>query len=120
MLLQKIARVAAWLCLLAIVTLTVVPPAMRPETEVPHDVEHAVAFLVAGVLFGVAYGHEFIVSITAVVFCAAIEITQLYVPGRHARVIDFVVDATAAVVGVFLGALARRTYLERQRTRSGA
>jgi VanZ family protein len=95
---------------------------MRPTTEVPHDVEHALAFLVSGVLFGVAYGHAFVVSVGAVVFCAAIETIQLFVPGRHARAIDFAVDSTATVLGVFLGAFARRNVLARKtpRTRSGA
>ena len=32
----------------------------------------------------------------------AIEIAQLWVPGRHARLIDFLVDTTAACIGIGL------------------
>jgi VanZ family protein len=97
--------VAAWSAVLAIVVLTVVPPNLRPTTDAPHDVEHAAAFLIAGILFGWAYaGRERILSIGAVVFCAIIEFLQFYIPGRHARWVDFAVDAVAAVVGIFAGA----------------
>jgi VanZ family protein len=35
-----------------------------------------------------------------VIFAGAIELAQLYTPGRHARLSDFVVDALAAGAGV--------------------
>jgi VanZ family protein len=106
---RKLSRVAAWSAASAIVVLTVVPPSLRPTTDAPHDVEHAVAFLILGILFGLAYtGRERVLSAGLVVFCAMIEILQLYIPGRHARWIDFVVDAIAAVVGIFIGAFVSR------------
>ena len=109
---RLINRVAAWVILLAIVALTVVPPGLRPITGVPHRIEHAATFLAAGILFGTAYiGREWMLSVGAVVFCAAIEIVQLYVPGRHARISDLIVDTAAAVAGVFLGAFARRAFV---------
>jgi VanZ family protein len=102
---RKLCLVAAWAALSAIVVLMVVPPNLRPTTDTHHDVEHAAAFLIPGILFGLAYpGRQRILSVGAVVFCAIIEILQLYVPGRHARWIDFAVDAVAAVVGIFVGA----------------
>jgi len=106
MLLQNINRAVAWLMLSAIVVLTVVPPGWRPTTFVLHKIEHAGIFLVAGISFGMAYlGRECLLSIVAIVFCAAIELAQLYVPGRHARLSDFIVDAIAAVMGVFVGSI---------------
>jgi VanZ family protein len=48
-----------------------------------------------------------------VVFCAIIEILQLYVPGRQARWIDFAVDAVATVVGIFVGAYGNRALQKR-------
>jgi VanZ family protein len=111
---RKFYLVAAWAALLAIVVLTMVPPNLRPTTDAPHDVEHAAAFLITGLLFGLAYpGRERFLTIGAVVFCAAIEILQLYVPGRHARWIDFAVDAVAAVVGIFVGVFGNRTQRRR-------
>jgi hypothetical protein len=78
---KKLYQVAAWAALSAIVVLTVVPPNLRPTTDAPHDIEHAAAFLMTGILFGLAYvGRGWILSIGAVLFCAMIEIVQLYVP----------------------------------------
>jgi VanZ family protein len=112
---KKLYLVAAWAALSTIVVLTVVPPSLRPTTDAPHDIEHAAAFLSTGVLFGLAYaGRERILSIGAVVFCAMIEILQLYVPGRHARWIDFAVDALATVFGVLVGTLGSRVLQKRR------
>jgi VanZ family protein len=111
---RKLYLVAAWAALSAIVVLTVVPPNLRPTTDAPHDVEHAAAFLITGVLFGLACpGREWILSIGAVLFGAMIEILKLYVPGRHARGIDFVVDASAALAGVLVGAFGSRVSQKR-------
>jgi hypothetical protein len=64
MLLQNINRVVAWLLLLAIVVLSVVPPSSRPTTFVPHNFEHAAIFLATGISFGTAYpGRERLLSI---------------------------------------------------------
>jgi VanZ family protein len=113
--LYLLAAWAAWAALSAIVVLTVVPPNLRPTTDAPHDVEHGTVFLITGVLFGLAYaGRERILSVGAVAFCAIIEILQLYIPGRHARWIDFAVDAVAAVFGIFVGAFGNRALQKRR------
>jgi VanZ family protein len=43
-----------------------------------------------------------------VVFSGSVEIMQLFVPGRHARLSDFAIDATAACVGLFTVSLVNR------------
>jgi VanZ family protein len=113
--LYLVAAWAAWASSSAILVLIVVPPNLRPTTDAPHEVEHAPAFLITGVLFGLAYaGRERILSVGAVVFCAIIEILQLFVPGRHARWSDFAVDAVAAVFGIFVGAFGNRVLQKRK------
>src|SRR5579871_2121191 len=93
---RNIARVVAWFALTAIVLLSVVPPSHRPTTFFPHRIEHAGIFLFDGLAFGITYcGYEWLASIGAVVFCAGIELAQLIIPGRHARLSDFVIDAAA-------------------------
>jgi VanZ family protein len=108
---QNIGRVVAWLALAAIVVLSLVPPGARPTTFFPHKIEHAGIFFVDGIAFGIAYrGYEWLSSIGAVIFCAGIELAQLMIPGRHARLSDFFVDAAAICVGIFAGsALIRMT-----------
>ena len=104
MLPQKIARVAAWFTLAGIIALSLAPPSARPVTFFPHNIEHAGIFLLNGLAFGIAYrGYEWLSSFGAVLFCAGIELAQLTIPGRHARLSDFFVDATAICVGILAG-----------------
>jgi hypothetical protein len=70
----------------------------------PNKLEHASIFVLDGIAFGVAYyGYKRLLSIAAVIFCAGIELAQLAIHGRHARLSDFFVNATAMCVGIVLG-----------------
>jgi VanZ family protein len=93
--------------LVVIVVLSLVPPWVRPTAPgVPHHLEHAAIFFLNGAAFSIAYlGYERWLKVSAIAFCAAIELAQLMVPGRHARVSDFLVDAVAACIGIFAGPL---------------
>src|SRR5262245_12821298 len=101
---RNIGRATAWFALTAIIILSLVPPGARPTTFMPHKIEHASIFLFNGVAFGMAYyGYEWLSSVAAIIFCASIELAQLTIPGRHARLCDFFVDAIAVCVGIFVG-----------------
>src|SRR5262249_36550272 len=98
-------RVAAWVLLVAIVALTLAPPKFRPLTLAPHMLEHAGIFLLTGTAFGFGYKMQrkaFFIG--ALAFGATLELTQSFVPGRHARLSDFLIDAIAGATGVILGA----------------
>ena len=85
----------------AIVALSVVPPSLRPETGLPHGIEHFVIYWATGLAF--ALGCELkpgLLATLLVFFSGAVEIAQLFVPGRHARLSDFIVDGLAITVGV--------------------
>jgi VanZ family protein len=102
-------RAVAWALLISIVVMTVVPASLRVVTGVPHGVEHAMPFLITGVAFGL--GYQLRLSATcaaAVVFCTCLELVQLAVPSRHARVSDFVIDALAACIGLAIAWTIRR------------
>jgi VanZ family protein len=104
MTMQNLARAAAWFMLAAIILFSVVPPELRPVTRIPHIVEHASIFLFDGLVFGIAYFAYLRWSIiSAVVVCAGVELLQLMAPGRHARLSDFIVDASAACLGIVAG-----------------
>jgi VanZ family protein len=103
---RKLFQVAAWLLLLAIVVLSVVPAQDRPVTPAPHGVEHLVIFLLAGLAFGLGYVSRHLAKIFALVaFSAAIELIQLEIPSRHARFSDFLVNALSVSIGVGLAAV---------------
>jgi VanZ family protein len=103
---RRVFQVIGWLCLAAIVVLSLVSPSLRPVTRLPHNIEHAAIFLITGFALELGYPGRVVRHMTMlVVFAAAIELAQIFVPGRHANMIDFVVDALAACAGVTLAAL---------------
>lgn len=104
-----IFRLCAWLVLGAIVALSLVTPSLRPVTVLPHGLEHAAIFAIAGFAAGLGYPNRPALTMAALVtFSAAVELAQLVAPGRHARLVDFVVDAGAACVGAAVVYLAMR------------
>jgi VanZ family protein len=103
---QKMTTVAAWACLLFIIyaTLTSInarPELMRDETAVVVVIERFGAYALLGFLFCVAYRNHirlvcFLVFGTAV----ALEILQLFAPGRDARVIDAIEKLSGGGAGI--------------------
>lgn len=96
----KTARVSAWLLIVAIVILSLVPPTLRPGVHGLHVVEHFAIFSATGFAFGLGYRPSYFSAIGLVLFAGAIEIAQLFAPGRHARLSDFIVDAVAVCIGL--------------------
>jgi VanZ family protein len=99
-----LTRLAAWLVISLLVLFTIVPPSIRPSTGVSHHLEHFGSFVLAGVLYSLAYRGPLLRQlISAVLFAVGIELIQILVPGRHARLVDLVVDALGACTGIVLG-----------------
>jgi VanZ family protein len=99
--LMQAARIAAWSLAAAIVVLSVVPPASRPVTAAPHGFEHFLIYWAAGLAFGLGYHRKHgLLAILLLIFAGSVEIVQLFVPGRHARLSDFIVDAAAIWTGL--------------------
>ena len=102
---RRLFQIVAWLLLVTIVVLSVVPPEDRPVTPAPHNFEHVAIFVATGLAFGLGYSRYLVQILGLVAFSAAIEVIQLGIPGRHARVSDFVVDALSVSIGVGLACL---------------
>jgi VanZ family protein len=106
---QRAARIAAWSLATAIIVLSVVPPGLRPETGAPHDLEHFVIYLATGLAFGLGYDRKRdLLAILLVIFSGSVQIIKLFIPGRHARLSDFIVDALAMCCGVMTVSLVSR------------
>jgi len=112
---RRLFQVLGWLCVLAIVALSLVAPRWRPVTFVPHNLEHIAIFAVTGFALGLGYPGRLPHRMAMlVVFAAAVELAQVFVPGRHARLIDFVVDALGACAGLALAAGIARLWPSRE------
>jgi VanZ family protein len=100
-----ILRIIAWLLAAAVTFATLGPPSYRPHSNLGQDGEHALAFILIGVTFGLAYTeHRLRVAVIAVIMIGALELLQFWMPGRHARLEDFIVDALTACVGLAVAA----------------
>lgn len=102
----KVVKAFSWLIILGLVAATIVPANERPVTGLQHDLEHFLAFVLAGLTFG--FAHSVHVSLRglllrAIVFTLVLELSQIPLPTRHARVEDFIVDAIAACLGILIG-----------------
>ncbi|MGZ5917048.1 MAG: VanZ family protein [Methyloceanibacter sp.] len=54
-----------------------------------------------GLAFGLGYASRSILATLLLIgFVGLVEIVQLFVPGRHARMTDFLIDALAVCIGV--------------------
>jgi VanZ family protein len=103
---QRLFQVVGWLLVLAIVLLSFGPPSTRPVTGAGHNFEHLLIFLATGGAFGLGYPRRLWLLLAALlIFTAGIEIAQLWIPGRHARLNDFLTDVAASWLGVVLSAV---------------
>ena len=86
--------------------LSVGPPSTRAATGAGHNFEHLLIFVATGGAFYLGYRHRIWVLLAALTaFAGAIELAQAMVPGRHARLSDFLVDAVASSVGIGLASV---------------
>jgi VanZ family protein len=93
-------RLFAWLLAATVTFATLGPASYRPHSSLGQDGEHAFAFILIGLAFGVAYSRQRLrASVITMAATGVIEILQLWVPGRHARLEDFAVDAAATCAG---------------------
>ena len=106
---QIISKASAWTLLITIVILSLGPAQDRPVTGLPRLVEYFSIFFATGLAFGVGYPQRRLFQFVALLaFTVAIELAQIFVPGRHARVSDFLIDASGVTVGLLIGFLASR------------
>ena len=106
---QVLARILAWVGILAIVVLSIVPAEDRLLTGFAVSLEHFVAFGSVAATFTVAYDlSPGRMVFLAFLFCAAVEVAQIPLATRHARFSDFVIDFVASCFAIAIVTLAKR------------
>jgi VanZ family protein len=102
-------RAFAWLLVVGLTVVTVVPASERPVTGVEHNYEHFLAFGFVGFVFALAYSRRTLLLMpSAIVFSALLEVMQIPLSTRHARLEDFLTDALASCVGIGLAHFSAR------------
>lgn len=101
---QKFVAVAAWALLFFVTYATVSPIQARPSLPTSSSIEHVAAFACVGVLFCLAYPRR-IALVCLIVLCSAfmLELVQLLMPGRHARIQDAIEKLAGGAMGIWAG-----------------
>jgi VanZ like family len=96
-------RLASAVLFVAIVVATLGPVGLRPQTGQP-GLERLVAFAALGAVLVPAFPSRFWTVLMVVVAAAiCLELLQLVVPGRDARVVDGAVKAAGGALGCLVG-----------------
>jgi VanZ family protein len=96
-----ITRFLAWLLVAAITALSILPADFRPVTPAPSFLEHFTVFLLTGMAFCFGYrDRKVVVSVFLLLFAGSLELAQLWIPGRHSRLSDLLVNIAGALVGI--------------------
>jgi hypothetical protein len=106
-----IARRAAWVCIAVLAILSWTPGDEMIRTGAPGDLEHVAAYLITGSVVAVGYSSRLGYWLLALLLCAwagVLETGQLWVPGRHAQLIDFAASSIGAILGISSVAAYRR------------
>jgi VanZ family protein len=114
-----VARTLAWIGILTIIVLSIVPANDRPVSGVGQGLEHFTAFALVGGVFAIGYAFSLIRLVTlAIFFCGGIELLQVPLPTRHARVSDFLVDSVGACFAILCVFVAKNIWVMAARTKN--
>ena len=112
-------KLAAWLLLVAVVLLTLVPADFRPSTPLPLKAERALGFAVLTFFFTLAYPRRWLLILLGMSAGAVgLELLQFAVPSRDPSPIDAAVKVIGAVLGVTGAMITRRIVAAAYRGRS--
>jgi len=121
---QKPIAAAAWACLVFIAFATLSSIDLRPELIRDGTfktfftvVERFGAYAVLGLLFGLAYPRR-LAFVCILVFGSAVslELLQLYVPSRHAGILDVVEKLLGGAAGIILADITKSNFSPHRRT----
>lgn len=107
---NKLLPTIAWACLLIVVSATLSPVYLRPRLMEIEPVwivflEHVSAFAVIGFLFSVTYSRAIPICLLVLGSAVILELLQLVVPDRDARVVDAVEKLIGGAGGIIAAKL---------------
>ena len=102
--LQTVATVLAWLVLVGLVVVTLVPLGLRPHSGLSAQAERFIAFAIAGVCLALAYPRRPLLIVIAIVATAVgLEAAQYLAINRHPGLSDLIAKLMGGGAGLALG-----------------
>ena len=116
----KIFRWLAWIAVIAVAVLSLVPGEFRPHVTTSNYIEHFAAYFLTSAVVALAY-RATIQSVLAIMFflvtyAGLLETAQLWIPGREARFTDFVASTLGVVAGILFVSFVR--WIRKRKTES--
>jgi VanZ family protein len=106
-----ILRTLAAVWAIVVLVLSLAPPRFRIVTGVARDLEHFAAFALVGLIFVLAYPKRRLrILAVGIAATAAVELLQRVVPGRHAYLADFFVNALGLCAGAVCALVLARAF----------
>jgi len=107
---EQLLRAAFIACLIVAAILALLPADLMRRTALGGHAEHVIAYLGTAILMGLAFprGPQLTVQcVLLTMYASALEVGQLYSPGRHASFQDLAFSAAGIVIGGVLLGIAR-------------
>ncbi|ARN80173.1 VanZ family protein [Methylocystis bryophila] len=106
----RFVRALAWLCVLTITVLSLLPGDERPHTGLSGRFEHAMAYAGTGFLFWFGYSgprDRALFWIGLAIASGVFEILQNFIPGRSPSILDALTSTLGLTFGFMAAALLR-------------
>jgi VanZ family protein len=99
----RVFRSAAWLCLVLLAALSLIPSDVQVRSGIPGGYEHAIAYFGTATMFMLCYPKRgLLIAVGLVAYGSLLETLQLIAPGRMPQVADAGASGAGALLGVLL------------------
>jgi VanZ family protein len=102
---SPLARVAAWVAVLMLTVLSLVPGDLRPHTPMPGRLDHFMAYGLTGLVIAIGYAPKLIRLSwwgALTVAAGAFECAQAHIPGRSPSMFDAMASSGGLALGLFV------------------
>ena len=114
-----VVKCAAWLAVLLLAIVSLVPGQYRPHVVAYGGLEHAVAYAAASVILALAHSSRWKALIGLCMLAGLLEVLQDFAHGRHPQLSDFVASCLGAVAGSLIALIVLRYMKASARQRVG-
>jgi len=107
-----IRRVIAWFSIAVLGVASWLPGDEMIRTGVDGRLEHAAAYLISGLAYFTAYPRrpKWLIAILMTCYAGILELGQLFVPGRHAAILDWLASSGGVLCALLLYDAYHRVY----------